>query len=188
LGLVEDGFYCSEHDLIFPSEEDIHQLLPPDEREGAAEFAAEYRQRREEQGWRPLSAGELAALPEVAPTGWDRLYWPTRNQSFRRLTERVESLAAEKDRPLHIVDMGAGFAWLSGRYAAAGHTVVALDLSRDEAFGLGAARPVSQEPETSLTLVQGDIEQPPFLPQSADLLIYNASLHYAVDLGRCLAA
>ena len=188
LNQVEDGFYCAEHDLIFPVQEGIFQMLPPAERESAADFAAEYRERREEQGWRPLSAEELSALPEVAPDGWDRLYWPTRNQSFRILNERIEALAAQEDRPLLIVDMGAGFAWLSARYAAAGHSVVALDLSCDDAFGLGAARPISQDPGQSLTLVQGDIEQPPFLPQSADVLIYNASLHYAGDLGRCLAA
>lgn len=185
---VEDGFYCSQHDLVFPVQEGIFQMLPPDERESAADFAAEYRQRREEQGWRPLSAEELSALPEAAPDGWDRLYWPTRNQSFQVLSERIETLAAQEDRPLHIVDMGAGFAWLGGRFAAAGHSVVAMDLSCDEAFGLGAARSISQNPEQSLTLVQGDIEQPPFLPQSADVLIYNASLHYAADLGRCLVA
>ena len=73
------------------------------------------------------------------------------------------------------------------RYAE-DHSVVALDLICDEAFGLGAARPMSQESERTLTLVQGDIEQPPFSPRSADLLIYNSSLHYAGDLGRCLVA
>ncbi len=188
LSRTGEGLYCSEHDLIFPAVDGIYQLLPPVETEGAAEFAAEYRKRREEQGWTPLSAGELAALPEVAPAGWDRLYWPTRNQSYSALIKRVGTLAAQKEEPLRIVDMGAGFAWLSSRLAEAGHPVVALDLSCDEAFGLGVARPLSQEPERALTLVQGDIEQPPLLPRSTDLLIYNASLHYAGDLDRCLAA
>ncbi len=40
---VEDGFYCSEHDLVFPVGEGILQMLPPAEREDAADFAAEYR-------------------------------------------------------------------------------------------------------------------------------------------------
>jgi uncharacterized protein YbaR (Trm112 family) len=188
LSQVEDDFYCPEHDLVFPAREGILRLLPPPEREAAADFAAEYRRRREEQGWRPLSAEEISALPETAPSGWDRLYWPTRAQSFRVLSKRIKALAAQEDRPLRIVDMGAGIAWLGGCCAAAGHTVVALDLSCDEAFGLGAARSISQSSGRALTLVQGDMEQPPFLPQSADLLIYNASLHYAGDLGRCLMA
>lgn len=188
LSQVADGFYCSEHDLIFPSQDGILRMLPPAERETAAEFAAEYRRRREEQGWRPLTVDELTALPEIIPAGWDRLYWPTRYQSFGVLDEWIKALTVEKEDPLRLVDMGAGFAWLGGRYAAAGHTVVALDLSCDEAFGLGAARPLSQRPGQSLTLVQGDIERPPLQPQSIDLLIYNASLHYAGDLGRCLTA
>ena len=40
----------------------------------------------------------------------------------------------------------------------------------------------------NLALVQGAIEDPPFQHQQVDLLVYNASLHYASDINYCLAS
>ena len=40
----------------------------------------------------------------------------------------------------------------------------------------------------NLTLVQGAIEDPPIRRQQVDLLVYNASLHYASDINFCLAS
>jgi SAM-dependent methyltransferase len=184
---LDGAMVCARDDLNFPIQDGILRALLPAERRAADEWATDYRRRREEQGWRPLSPEEMSVLPETAPAGWDRLYWPARSQSFQVLEAEVRRLASRVRQPLQVVDMGAGFGWLGGRWAAAGHAVVALDLSCDEVFGLGAAREMAQALALSLTLVQGDIDQPPLQPQSADLLVYNASLHYAADISRCLA-
>jgi len=190
LSQQENGLYCSNDDLSFPLEDGILRLMPAEQREEADAFAAEYRDRREEQGWRSLTAEEMAALPTIPPGGWDKIYWPVRHKSFQALIPWFNQAVDGRTRPLRVVDMVAGVGWLAGRLAMEANErveLVALDLSRDDAFGLGAAGRLRQEMDLPLTLVQGDIEKPPFQQKSVDLLIYNASLHYAGDIGACLA-
>jgi len=198
LSQQENVLYCPNDDLSFPLQDGILRLMPAEQREEADAFAEEYRDRREEQGWRSLTAEEMAALPTIPPGGWDKIYWPVRHKSFQVLIRWFKQNFDGRTRPLRVVDMGAGVGWLSGRLAmeanelveAEGHEpveLVALDLSRDDAFGLGAAGRLRQGMDLPLTLVQGDIERPPFQRKSVDLLIYNASLHYAGDIGACLA-
>jgi SAM-dependent methyltransferase len=159
----------------------ILQLLNPDRSAAAGAFGADYREQRENQGWRALSAGEIAALPEKIPTNWDRLYWRVRQQSYRRLVDLIRN-GRQLKAPNRVVDMGAGFGWLAARLATSGHKVVALDLNLDDAFGLGAAQRLRQSSDLDLTLVQGSIENPPIQQQQVDLLVYNASLHYASEI------
>jgi SAM-dependent methyltransferase len=186
LDQTETSLGCPADGLNFPLQDSIFRLLPPGEREAAGAYAEEYRQQREAQGWRPLTAEELATLPQKAPAGWDPLYWPARQQSFAALLAWLNTFDAPAGTPLRVVDMGAGFGWLAGRLAAGGREIVALDLSADDAFGLGAARQTAADYDRPLLLAQGDIERPPLQPGQIDLLIFNASLHYAVDLKKCL--
>ncbi|GAG25456.1 unnamed protein product, partial [marine sediment metagenome] len=162
-------------------------MLPPDKSAAAGAFAAEYRERRENQAWRALSADEITALPEKIPSNWDRRYWQVRRQSYRKMVDLIGNDRQLK-KPYRVVDMGAGFGWLAARLATGGHEVVALDLNLDDAFGLGAAQRLRQSAGLDLTLVQGAIEDPPFQQQQVDLLIYNASLHYASDIECCLSS
>ncbi len=187
LNQTATGLYCPADGLDFPLQDGIYRLLPPGELEAAEAYAAQYRQQREAQGWRSLAAGELAALPEQAPDGWDPLYWPTRRQSYRALLAWLEEAESPADSPSRTVVLGAGAGWLAGRLAGRGHQVVALDLSADDAFGLGAAHEAADAFAQPFLLVQGDMESPPIRPGQVDFVIYSASLHYAVDLQRCLA-
>ncbi len=191
LNQQENSLYCPDDALSFAVQKGILCLISPEQQEEADAYAEEYRTQREEQGWRLLTAEEMAALPTVPPRGWDKIYWPVRHKSFQILMRWFKQEIDGRSQSLRVVDMGAGVGWLAGRLAMeAGEQVelVALDLSRDDAFGLGAAGRLRQELEIPLTLVQGDIERPPFQPKSVDLLIYNASLHYAGDVGACLAS
>jgi SAM-dependent methyltransferase len=183
---IDTGLQCPVDALDFPVQDGIFRLLPPEERPAADAYAQAYRQQREAQGWRPLAADELAALPEKSPAGWDSLYWPVRRQSYEALLAWLEAVESPEREPLRIVVMGAGFGWLAGRLAARGHQVVALDLSADDAFGLGATRETAATYDMPPLLAQGDIERPPLQPDQVDLLIFSASLHYAVDLKSCL--
>ena len=191
LSQQENNLYCPNDDLSFPLQDGIFRLMSPEQRQEADAFAEEYRDRREEQGWRSLTAEEMAALPTIPPGGWDKIYWPVRHKSFQIFMRWFKQDIDGRTGPLRVVDMGAGVGWLAGRLALEANELVelvALDLSSDDAFGLGAAGRLRQELELPLTLVQGDIERPPFQRQSVDLLIYNASLHYAGDVAACLAS
>ncbi len=187
LDQTRTGLHCPADDLDFPLQDGIYRLLPPGEAAAAEAYAEEYQQQREAQGWRALAAEELAALPEKAPAGWDSLYWPARRQSYQALLAWLEEVEGRAGRPQRTVVMGAGTGWLAGRLAERGQQVVALDLSADDAFGLGAARDAAGTAAQSLLLAQADMERPPLQPGQVDLVLYSASLHYAVDLQQCLA-
>jgi len=186
LDQIETGLYCPVDDLDFPVQSGILRLLPPGEQETADAYAEKYRQQREAQGWPSLVADELVALPEQAPAGWDSLYWPVRRQSYEALLARLEAAEQQSSEGLRIAVMGAGFGWLAGRLAGRGHTVIALDLSDDDSFGLGAARAAADAFVALPILVQGDMERPPLQKNQVDIVVYSASLHYAVDLQQCL--
>lgn len=186
LNQSETGLHCPADSLDFPLQEGIYRLLPPGEVEAAEAYGEAYRQQREAQGWRSLAADELAALPERAPSGWDSLYWPVRRQSYQALSSWLEAFGTPARDLQRTVVMGAGFGWLAGRLAARGHQVVALDLSADEAFGLGAARRVTGAFDRPPLLAQGDMERPPLQQGQVDLVLYSASVHYAIDLQQCL--
>jgi len=188
----------SEHGLSCPADRGnfpLHpsgllDLRPPDGRAAADAFAAQYRAGRLADGWRPLSSEAACALPDGDPPGFTRLYWTVRRESWAVLASLLKELGAA---PLTIADLGAGFPWLSHRLASLGHAVLAVDLSPDIDFGLGAARlfptagmwddPAGAPWQPGGFLpVLGDLEQPPLAAAAYDAVICNASLHYARDL------
>ncbi len=186
-----DGLICPADGADFP----IHpsgllDLRLLDGRAAADLFVARYRADRLADGWLPLSAEIARALPDGHPSGFTRLYWAVRRESWAVLTTLLRELGTV---PLAIADLGAGFPWLSHRLASLGHAVLAVDLSPDINFGLGAARlfptagqwddptGVSWQPGGFLPVL-GDLEQPPLAAAVYDVVICNASLHYARDL------
>lgn len=182
------ALFCLHDNIIYPIEDGIIRLLPEGQRAAAGTFATDYLARREAQGWRRLEAWEMSALPAVSPAGWDKIYWPARRQSYQAFSRWLEEFENSRPGVLRVVDMGAGIGWLAVRLAEKSHQVVAIDLSCDDSFGLGAARRLRQERDAEFVLVQADIEAPPVQPGSVDLLVYNASLHYAQDIAGCLGA
>src|SRR5207237_3364255 len=76
--------------------------------------------------------------------------------------------------------------WLSYQLARLGGTVFATDLLLDKLLGLGAAS-LYVESGTFFERVRGDLERPPFQDGSADIVICNASLHYARNLEATLS-
>lgn len=83
--------------------------------------------------------------------------------------ERVDGV------PLYILDLGAGNGWLSNRLAMRGHQVAAVDLTTNDFDGLGCFRHY----ETTFMPVQADFDYLPFMNCSVDLVLFDASLHYA---------
>jgi SAM-dependent methyltransferase len=158
-------------------------------------FAAQYRAGRLADGWQPLSSDAACALPAGDPPGFTQLYWTVRRESWAVLAALLTELGRA---PLVLADLGAGFPWLSHRLASLGHAVLAVDLSPDIDFGLGAARlfptarlrndaaGASWQPGGFLPLL-GDLEQPPLAAAAYDVVICNASLHYARDLPAAVA-
>jgi SAM-dependent methyltransferase len=77
-----------------------------------------------------------------------------------------------------VADVGAGVGWLSNRLAELGHVPLAVDLTVDAHDGLGAARHFG----AVFGRYQAEMDALPFADDSVDLVVFNASLHYSVDL------
>jgi ubiquinone/menaquinone biosynthesis C-methylase UbiE len=123
------------------------------------------------------------ALPYRDLTGTNSGQWAIRARSYRHFEGVVLSKIERRvNRPLDVLDLGAGNGWMSYRLALRDHRAVALDIFPDERDGLGAIRhyPVP------LAGVIAEFDHLPFREASFDVAIYNSSLHYSSDYRRAL--
>ncbi|KQV56076.1 MULTISPECIES: bifunctional 2-polyprenyl-6-hydroxyphenol methylase/3-demethylubiquinol 3-O-methyltransferase UbiG [unclassified Caulobacter] len=151
-----------------------------------AGFAAAYARHRAAEG-RGHSGEALMALPYLRGGPLAR-QWAVRARSFETLVgDVVAPLAKRLGRPLSVLDLGAGNGWLSWRLALAGHSAIALDIREDEVDGLGAARALAARAEGRMQLRPGSFAAISAPDASVDLAVFNAALHYALDLPAVLA-
>lgn len=151
-----------------------------------ARFREAYGAHRAAEG-RALDEDSLFTLPYLT-RGPHAKQWSVRARTFDAFVDRVLVPASQaRGRPLRVLDLGAGNGWLSWRVARAGHDAVALDLRDDDADGLGAGRPYAAEQHRRIMRVVGAFQALPVHDSFADMVVFNASLHYAVDLAVTLA-
>jgi SAM-dependent methyltransferase len=154
--------------------------------ERVARFGAAYAQHRAAEG-RGHQGDELLSLPFLRSGPLAR-QWAVRARSYAAFRDRVlRPLAADRGGPLTILDLGAGNGWLSYRVALEGHRAVALDIRDDDVDGLGAASEYVARLPDRIERVIAPFEAIPLADASSDLAVFNASLHYAVDLSAVLA-
>jgi len=143
-------------------------------------FADEYARHRAKEG-RGYVGETLLELPYVR-TGPHVRQWAVRARTFEAFMQRVlRPTAARLDRPLSVLDLGAGNGWLSYRVALEGHHAFALDMRNDHVDGLGAARPL-QRRVSGMRCIVASFDTIPLPSASMDIALFNASLHYATDL------
>ena len=82
--------------------------------------------------------------------------------------------------PLRILDLGAGNGWLAARLTRRGHVAVALDLRTDCRRRPRRRRPRSREALPRMfPRVAASFDAVPFRGRLFDLVLFDASLHYA---------
>ncbi len=141
-------------------------------------FVEQYRQVRHAEGRGSQDPQYYRALPYQDLTGRNPEMWAMRARSYRYLESRLlpnwERIA---NRPLDILDLGAGNCWMSYRLMLRNHRVTALDIFSDPLDGLRAAASYP----SSIPAIEGEFNALPFAPNSFDLVIYNAAIHYSTD-------
>jgi SAM-dependent methyltransferase len=147
-------------------------------------FRTEYAAHRAEEG-RGDSAVNARVLPYVTSGPLAR-QWSVRARSWEAFERRVLRPAQQRAdvraaAPLRVLDLGAGNGWLAHRAAVGGAESLALDLRDDDVDGLGAA-----PDESPIACVTGSFEAIPVRDDVFDIVVFNASLHYAEDLSRAL--
>jgi SAM-dependent methyltransferase len=147
-------------------------------------FREEYAAHRASEG-RGLSAVDALTLPYVTEGALAR-QWAVRARSFQTFERRVLR-PAQRRADVHamgtfrVLDLGAGNGWLAHRATLVGAEALALDVRDDEVDGLGAA-----PRESPIARVVASFEAIPLCDASFDVVVFNASLHYAEDLARAL--
>lgn len=142
-------------------------------------FRREYARHRANEG-RRLRGDQLRSLPYLSEGALAR-QWAVRARSFDRFVRRVLKPISAAG-PIDLLDLGAGNAWLCHRVAAYGHRAIAIDIRDDEIDGLGAAADLLGDAAAPFQRVKASFDTLPFAQNRFDLVIFNASLHYATDL------
>jgi len=144
-------------------------------------FAVAYAEHRAEEG-RGYAGHDLINLPYLRSGAFAK-QWAVRARSFEDLQRRVvQRLSDRMLRPLQVLDLGAGNGWLSFRLAIGGHSTIALDIRDDMVDGLGAWTALAALVPYRMERLVASFEAIPLPPASVDLAVFNASLHYALDL------
>lgn len=163
-----DQFRCGKDALVFRQVDGVWRFLLPERESHYARFIADYEAVRRFEGRFSAESSYYRALPFQDLSGRFSNDWKIRAASFRMLVKMLPSRAA-------ILDLGAGNGWLSNQLALAGHDAYAVDLLVNDEDGLGAWHKY----ETKFTPLQAEFMHLPFLHAFADVVIFNASLHFA---------
>ena len=158
----------------YPNVDGIWRCLSPDRAQHWQQFLDEYTAIRMAEGRACDNSDYYRRLPEPTPGGPIEWQWNIRRNTWR--TVRTSIIPAN-DTTLTIIDVGAGNCWLSNRLSKLGHHCHAVDLTIDQYDGLGAAHHYT----TTFDRYQAEMDNLPFADGVADIVIYNASLHYSTD-------
>jgi SAM-dependent methyltransferase len=195
-----DEWRCPADGLCFAQIDGIWRFLPPDRAAVFAPFLRDYTAIRDAEGYGYDDPARYQRLPQADPADPLAWQWRMRAASFASLRRHVlERMVRRSDarrqttaemhplRPssegLPVLDLGAGVGWLSNQLARLGHAPCAIDLNLDRRDGLGAARHYGGD----WPRLQAEFDRLPLADQQADLVIYNASLHYSAEYRATLA-
>ncbi|MBV8551209.1 MAG: class I SAM-dependent methyltransferase [Acidobacteriaceae bacterium] len=147
------------------------------------QFLEEYRHIRYAEGRGSDDTAFYRALPYFDLSRRNAAMWAMRARTYRYFERRIlRRFEQRTQKPLDILDLGAGNCWMSYRLSLRCHQPVALDIFNDERDGLRAAR---HYPNT-FPLVEAEFDHLPFPDGIFDLAVYNSSLHYSTDYHRTL--
>jgi SAM-dependent methyltransferase len=178
-----DRVTCPQDGLEFRKEAGIWRFLLPESEAHYSRFIADYEAIRSYEQRGNTSPNYYRALPFKDLSGRYQADWRIRARSFNVLVKNVLTrLQNPLERPLKILDMGAGNGWLSNQLSAQGDRVIAVDLLVNEQDGLGAWRYY----EHSFVPVQAQFDHLPVMDRFADAVIFNASLHYTENYAKAL--
>jgi SAM-dependent methyltransferase len=145
------------------------------------QFFTEYAAHRAAEG-RRLDAASLHELPYLVGGPFAR-QWTVRARTYDSFVARVLTpVARSRGGAVRVLDLGAGNGWLSWRASRAGHTALALDIRDDDIDGLRAGDSYLADRNASFYRIAASFETLPVADGCIDVVVYNASLHYALDL------
>lgn len=180
----DSALHCGAEGTTYRKEGGIWRMLDAATRASLAPFLARYRTVRRAERWGSDDAAYYRALPFEDRSRRHTDIWRIRAIGYRALVREVVPREPGTDART-ILDLGAGNGWLSHRLAGLGHEVAAVDIDDDADDGLGAWPHYGDPPP--FTPVQASFDRLPWPDGSADVVVYNGSLHYSADYRATLA-
>jgi SAM-dependent methyltransferase/uncharacterized protein YbaR (Trm112 family) len=179
----EEAFHCPNDGTVYSKVGGIWRFLPEERAAYFKQFILEYETVRKNEGRGSADPAYYRSLPYLDLSGRWQKDWNIRARSFSALLQKVvKPMEAAFQRPLKILDIGAGSGWLSHRLSQRGHLLVAVDVLTNEFDGLGAYIHY----DTWWIPVQAEMNALPFTSNQVDLLVYNASFHYSTGYSSTL--
>jgi SAM-dependent methyltransferase len=148
------------------------------------QFLSDYRYIRYAEGRGSDESSYYRELPFKDVVGKMPAMWAMRAATYRFFEKKVlQPLERVTEKPLDILDLGAGNCWTSYRVCLRNHRPVAVDIFDDDRDGLLASRHYPRR----FPVVDADFDDLPFPSRSFDIALFNASLHYSTDYVRTLS-
>lgn len=178
--IVEGTLVCATGAHRFLIRNGIPELVRPERIASVEAFATSLSLAWIRDGWGSTEEEYLMKIPARDVTHRRSAEWKVKERSEQALLFLVDSL-----KPRRVVDLGSGVGWLARDLAIRGLEVFALDASMNDHVGLLASN-VYIRRGAYFERVCGEIDRPPFLDDSVDMVVCNASLHYAPSLDTAL--
>lgn len=179
----DSGPVCAACGETYPVIDGIQRFLPAARLAHYQPFLRDYTAVRLAEGRASGDAEYFRRLPEPTPGGPIEWQWRLRRHTWATVRDRV---LPSLGNGLTVLDVGAGVGWLSNRLHELGHLPHAVDLTVDADDGLGAARHYGPP----WPRYQAEMDALPFADAGADagadVVVFNASLHYSTDYSRTI--
>ena len=144
-------------------------------------FRAAYSEHRVCEGRGAGGERELLALPYLR-VGSLAKQWGVRARTFDGFVRYVLRPAETSQPQLTVLDLGAGNGWFSFRMTQRGHRAIAIDIRADAGDGLATGALYRAHLPRMYDRVAGTFERLPLSSDCVEIAVFNASLHYAIDL------
>jgi SAM-dependent methyltransferase len=188
LAQSQDPIQCLQCFAHLRQQQEIWLALLQNREQYFAGFIRDYQVVRKTEGRGSSDPQFYLSLPYRDLTGRNSWQWSVRARTFKYIARRIlPTLAIGAQRPLAVLDLGAGNAWLSYRLAHLEHHPIAVDLQTNSLDGLGAAIHYRQSLPRLFPRFQAEVDHLPFGDSQFDCAIFNASFHYSENYDRTLA-
>jgi SAM-dependent methyltransferase len=169
---------CSQCYYTMHRENGIWQALTPERLAYFSQFIEEYQNIRAAEGRGSLRPEFYLNLPYKDVSGKNVWQWKIRASTYDCLRKNLLPRYDRKN-PLKVLDLGAGNGWMSYRLGLEGYSSVAVDLLMNDGDGLGAAVHFEKQDGSLFPRFRAEMSRLPFMDEQFDVVIFNASFHYA---------
>jgi ubiquinone/menaquinone biosynthesis C-methylase UbiE len=188
LGQTHVPIECRSCSEILAQEHGIWLALPKNRQAYFERFMRDYETVRKAEGRGSDNPDFYLSLPYRDQTKRNSRQWAIRSRTYKYIERKiVPGVSPNTNRPLTILDLGAGNGWMSYRLAKLGHRPIAVDIQTSTFDGLGAAAHFQRALPVLFPRFQAELDQLPFGSGQFDCAIFNASFHYSQNYDRTLS-